>query len=99
MRLALVEKHQEIYDILNQHGTFSFVAEFGGFLLLKITSKPLWIDLRASARAEMLAPLWTSVDRLSPRLKAKAGAISPDAKTIGDVLRDLTGDDEFGQEE
>ncbi|KKL10665.1 hypothetical protein LCGC14_2553570, partial [marine sediment metagenome] len=40
----------------------------------------------------------TSVDRLSPRLKAKAGAIAPDAKTVGDVLRDFVGDEDFGQE-
>ncbi|KKK59829.1 hypothetical protein LCGC14_3030460, partial [marine sediment metagenome] len=25
MRLALVEKHQEIYDVLDQHGDYDFV--------------------------------------------------------------------------
>ena len=80
MRLALVEKHQAIYDVLDQHGTYDFVHEFGNLLLLEIRSKALWLDLKAHARAETLPPLWTSVDRLSPRLKAKAGAIAPDAK-------------------
>lgn len=98
MRLALVEKHQEIYDVLDQHGTYDFVKELGSFLLLEIKSKALWLDLKAHARAEVLPPLWTSVDRLPPKLQAKAGAIAPDAKTVGDVLRDITGDEDFGQE-
>lgn len=99
MRLALVEKNQEIREVLNRHGTFSFVAEFGNLVLLKITSKTLWMELKAHPRAETLPPLWTSVDRLSPRLRAKAGTISPDARTVGDVLRDVTDDEDFGQEE
>ena len=98
MRLALVEKHQEIYDVLDQYGDYDFVKEGAGWLLLLIRGKALWLDLKAHARAEVLPPLWTSVDRLSPRLRAKAGAIAPDAKTVGDVLRDFTGDEDFGQE-
>lgn len=98
MRLALVEKHSEIYDVLDQHGTYDFVQEFGNLLLLEIKSKALWRDLKAHARAEVLPPLWTSVERLPARLRAKAGAIAPDAKTVGDVLRDVTGDEDFGQE-
>jgi len=99
MRLALVEKHPEIDDVLNQHGTFALIKELGSFLLLEIKNKPLWLALKAHARAEVLPPLWTSVDRLPPRLRAKAGAVAPDAKTVGDVLRDVTGDEDFGQEE
>ena len=98
MRLALVEKHQAIYDLLDQHGDYDFVKEGTGWLLLKIRGKALWLDLKAHARAEVLPPLWTSVDRLPPRLQAKAGVIAPDAKTVGDVLRDVTGDEDFGQE-
>ncbi len=98
MRLVLVEKHQEIYDVLNQHGDFKFVKEGTDWILLLIRGKALWLALKAHARAEVLPPLWTSVDRLPPKLQAKAGAIAPDAKTIGDVLRDVTGDEDFGQE-
>ena len=98
MRLALVEKHQEIYAVLDQHGDYDFVKEGADWLLLTIRGKALWLDLKAHARAEVLPPLWTSVNRLPPRLQAKAGAIAPDAKTVGDVLRDVTGDEDFGQE-
>jgi len=99
MRLALVEKHQEIDNILNQDGNFSLVAALGNDMLLKITSDSLWVALKAHARAETLPPLWTSVDRIPPKILAKAGAILASARTIGDVLRDLTGDDDFGQED
>ena len=90
-----MDKFTGYQDRLNQYSGWGVLWENGSSVLLYVTD-PEFLSWAAAANAscEIVPKLWRSVHAIGPKL-GQVRVVNSQATTVGDVLYDWLGHDDF----
>jgi len=94
VKLILIPRAR--FDAITLPGA-SIVWNSADWLILRITNGRLLKWALAQPGVKRVPPLATAAARLPAGIRQAVGNLAPDAVTVLDVLRDITGNEELGE--